>query len=83
MTDYPDDLKDDLMQYLVDQLNKSYTQYKKQHPDFARVVEEQCEGKTEEEFERQFVKEKMTHCKSCGEWLDDQDQCPECGRIQL
>jgi hypothetical protein len=23
-----------------------------------------------------------THCKSCGEWLDGFDKCPECGMIQ-
>lgn len=22
-----------------------------------------------------------SHCKSCGEWLDGQDMCPECGMI--
>jgi ribosomal protein L32 len=23
-----------------------------------------------------------THCKGCGEWLESQDICPECGMIQ-
>jgi len=23
-----------------------------------------------------------THCKSCGEWLEGYDMCPECGMIQ-
>ena len=81
MTGYPDDVNDEIMQYLMDQLNKAYSAYKKDHPDFARIVETQCEGLSEQEFEAQFVKEKSTHCKSCGEWLDGSDQCPECGRI--
>lgn len=50
------------------------------HPDFAKIVEEQLEGKTEEEFEAQFRK-KPTHCIGCGEWLENMDTCSECGRI--
>jgi hypothetical protein len=57
-----EDLNDDFMQFLMDQLNKGYSEYKRNHPDFAKAVEEQLEGKTEDdEFERQFVKKK-THC---------------------
>ncbi len=26
--------------------------------------------------------EDKEHCKSCGEWLEGQDLCPECGMIQ-
>jgi hypothetical protein len=64
----------------MDQLNKSYTEYKRNHPDFAKIVEEQLEGKTDEEFESQFSK-KRTHCIGCGEWLEGLDTCSECGRI--
>jgi hypothetical protein len=74
------DIDDDLMQFLMNELNKGYSEYKRNHPDFARVVEDQCEGKTEEEFERQFTKKK-THCESCGEWLENFDICSSCGRI--
>ena len=81
MANYPDDLKDDFMQYLMDELNKKYSEYKRDHPEFARIVETQCEGKTEQEFEAQF-KAKNTHCISCGEWKPfGADICPECGFI--
>jgi len=78
-----EDLDDNFIQYLMDQLNQGYSEYKRNHPRFARVVEEQCEGKTEQEFERQFIKKKPTHCTGCGEWLEDMDQCSQCGKINL
>jgi len=59
----------------MDQLNKGYAEYKRNHPDFARVVEEE-EHKLKGNYQR-----KRTHCESCGEWLDNQDICSECGRI--
>ena len=74
-----EDLNDDFMQYLMGELNKKYSEYKKAHPDFARVVETQCEGKREQEFEAQFTN--ANRCRSCGEWLANQDICPECGFI--
>jgi len=70
-----DDIADDFMQYMMNLINEGYSEYKKNHPDFARVAQQQ-EGKTDEEFERQF-----THCQNCGEWLEGFDTCPECGRI--
>jgi hypothetical protein len=76
-----EDLNDDFMQYLMDQLNKSYSEYKRNNPAFAKVVEEQLEGKTNQEFEAQFTKKKRTHCESCGEWLENYDICSQCGRI--
>lgn len=90
---YPDDVNDEFMQYLMDQLNKSYSQFKKDHPSFAKIVEEQCEGKTDEEFEAQFTK-KMTcslgckkecsHCPHCGEYNYEYEildgRCHECFR---
>ena len=79
--DITKDIDDDFLQYLFEQLNKSYTEYKRNNPAFAKVVEEQLEGKTEEEFERQFVKKRNTHCIRCGEWLQGFDMCSECGRI--
>jgi len=60
----------------MDQLNKGYAEYKRNHPDFARVVEEE-EHKLKGNYQR-----KRTHCESCGEWLDGSDICSECGRIQ-
>ena len=71
-----EDLNDDFMQYLMDQLNKGYSEYKKNHPDFARVVEEE-EHKLKGNYQRN-----RSHCRSCGEWLASQDICPECGKIQ-
>jgi hypothetical protein len=67
----------------LNQLHQGYSEYKKNHPDFARVVEEQSEGKTDAEFEAQFQEEirKPTHCESCGEWLEGFDVCGSCGRI--
>ena len=76
------DLNEDFMQFLIDQLNKGYSEYKRNHPDVAKILEEQCEGKTEQEFERQFTK-KRTHCESCGEWLEGYQTCDQCGRINL
>ena len=78
-----EDLNDDFMQFMMDQLNKGYSEYKKSHPDFKRVVEEQLEGKTEDEFELQFTK-KNTTCPHCGEW-NARDEiingcCHECGK---
>lgn len=70
-----DSLNDDLMQYLIDQLNKGYTEYKRNHPDFARLVEEE-----EHKLKGNYVQKKKTHCE-CGEWLDNADICSECGRI--
>jgi hypothetical protein len=75
-----EDLDDNLIQFLIDQLNQGYAEYKKNHPDFAKVVEQQLEGKTEEQFEAQFIKKK-THCKTCGEWLENFELCSQCGRI--
>lgn len=43
------------------------------------MVEEDLEGKTDEEFEAQF--EDKTHCSGCGECLEGYDMCQECGRI--
>lgn len=74
------DINDDFLQFLLNQLHQSYSEYKKNHPDFAKVVEEQLEGKTDAEFEAQF-KETRTHCEGCGEWLQGFDQCDQCGRI--
>jgi hypothetical protein len=62
-------------------LSARYSEYKRQHPDFAKVVEEQLEGKTDEEFEAQFIRNSNTHCQGCGEWLDGFDICSQCGRI--
>jgi len=76
-----EDLNDDFMQFMMDQLNKGYSEYKKSHPDFARVVEEQLEGKTEDEFEAQFKRNPYKHCQGCGEWLHGFDTCDQCGRI--
>jgi hypothetical protein len=78
-----EDLNDDFMQYLIDQLNKGYSEYKRNNPAFAKVVEEQSEGKTEEQFEAQFIKKISTHCESCGSALMGFDMCDECGRINL
>lgn len=74
------DIDDDFLQYLLNQMHKAYSEYKRDNPEFARVVEEQLEGKTDVEFEAQF-KETITHCQSCGEWLQGFDQCDQCGRI--
>ena len=71
-----EDLNDDFMQFIVDQLNKGYSEYKKNHPDFAKVVEKE-EGKLEESY---GLVKKRTHC-SCGEWLDGYDICGACGMI--
>jgi hypothetical protein len=76
-----EDLDDDFMQFLIDQLNHGYSEYKRNHPDFAKVVEEQLEGKTEREFERQFIKKRRSTCEGCGEWLEGYDMCSACGRI--
>ncbi len=74
--------QEDFLQRLMDELNKGYQEYKQNHPDFARVVEEQLEGKTDAEFEAQFkVQQKRTHCETCGEWLEGFDTCSQCGRI--
>jgi hypothetical protein len=70
-----EDLDDDFMQFLIDQLNQGYSEYKKNHPDFARVVEE------EEHNLKGHYQRKKNHCQSCGEWLANQDICSECGRI--
>ena len=76
------DIDDDFLQFLMNELNKGYSEYKRNHPDFAKVVEEQLEGKTEEEFERQFTKKTHSHCSGCGEWLPyASDICSECGRL--
>jgi hypothetical protein len=76
-----EDLNDDFMQFIMEQLNKSYSQYKKDHPDFAKVVEEQLEGKTDQDFEVQFKRNPYKHCQGCGEWLEGFDTCSQCGRI--
>jgi hypothetical protein len=75
------DINDDFLQFLLNRLHEGYSEYKKNHPDFAKVVEEQLEGKTDAEFEAQFEKKKPTHCFGCGEWLEGMDQCGSCGRI--
>jgi hypothetical protein len=75
-----EDLNDKLLQYLMNCLNEGYSEYKRNHPDFARIVETQLQGKTDQEFERQFTK-KRTHCNGCGEWLENYDICSSCGRI--
>lgn len=77
------DFDDDFLQYLLNQMHKAYSEYKRDNPDFAKVVEEQLEGKTDAEFEAQFEKKKPTHCQSCGEWLQNFDTCDQCGRINL
>ena len=76
-----EDLNDDIIQFLMDQLNKGYSEYKKNHPDFSRIVETDLEGKTDEEFEAQFIKNPSNHCICCGEWLEGFDTCSECERI--
>lgn len=73
------DFDDNLLQFLLNQLHKAYSEYKKENPAFARVVEEDLEGKTDTEFEAQF-KEKRTHCESCGEYLGNYEICDQCGR---
>jgi len=82
MTNYLDDLRDDFMQYLMDELNKSYSQYKKEHPDFAKIVEEQLEGKTDAEFEAQIIHSQT--CPYCGEYNFKDEivdgHCHECLR---
>ena len=77
------DAKDDLLQFLLNQLHQGYSEYKRNHPDFAKIVEEQLDGKTDAEFESQFEDEVKikTHCEGCGEWLGGFDQCDQCGRI--
>ena len=74
------DIDDDLLQFLLNKLHEGYSEYKRDHPDFAKVVEEDLEGKTDEEFEAQF-EERKSHCSGCGEWLEGFDMCQECGRI--
>ena len=69
-----ENLDDDFMQFLMDELNKGYSQYKRDHPDFARVVEEE-EHKLKGNYQR-----RKTHCE-CGEYLDGFDSCDQCGRI--
>ena len=69
------DIDDELLQFLMDQLNKGYAEYKRDHPDFARVVEEE-EHKLKGNYQR-----KKTHCEYCGSWLQGFDSCDECGRI--
>ena len=69
------DIDDDFMQFLMDQLNRGYEEYKKNHPDFAKVVEKE-EGKPEWSYSYGLM-----HCKSCGEWLDGYDICSSCGMI--
>jgi hypothetical protein len=69
-------ISDEFMQFLIDQLNQGYEEYKRNHPDFARVVEEE-----EHKVKGKYVPKKNTHCQSCGEWLDNSDICSECGRI--
>lgn len=83
MKDIGRDLNDDFMQFILNKINEGYSEYKRNHPDFARVVEEQSEGKTDEQFENQFQNEVKikTHCEGCGEWLNGFDQCDQCGRI--
>jgi hypothetical protein len=39
-------VKDEFLQFLMDQLKTGYEEYKKNHPDFAKVVEKE-EGKPE------------------------------------
>jgi len=75
-----ENLNDDFLQYLIDELNKGYSQYKRDHPEFAKVVEKE-EGKPEESYSYGLVKKnKRTHCSSCGEWLDGfTGICGECG----
>jgi hypothetical protein len=77
------DINDDLLQFLLNRLHEGYSEYKRNHPDFAHVVEEQLEGKTDAEFEAQFT-EKNTTCPHCGEW-NARDEiingcCHECGK---
>jgi hypothetical protein len=88
MKDIDADMNDDFMQFILNKLNEGYSEYKRNHPNFARIVEEQLEGKTEAEFEEQFEKPDkdwyIDHCKFCGEYLPyGVDMCPECGRFQL
>lgn len=83
MTNYPNDINDDFMQFLMDQLNKSYSEYKRYNPAFAKFVEENVEGRTEEEIEAKITK-KNTTCPHCGEWnaIDEiiNGCCHECGK---
>jgi hypothetical protein len=73
-------ITDEIMQHIIDDLLRGYEAYKRSHPDVAKILEEQMEGKSEEEFEAQF-KETRTHCEGCGEWLQGFDICDQCGRI--
>lgn len=69
--------QEDFLQFLLDELNKGYEEYKKNHPDFAKVVE-----KEERKLKGNYRQEKKaTHCESCGSWLQGFDMCDECGRI--
>jgi hypothetical protein len=68
---------EELIQFLLDKLNEGYEEYKRNHPDFARVVEEE-----EHKLKGNYSRKKNTHCESCGEWLDSYDICGACGRIQ-
>jgi hypothetical protein len=76
-----EDLDDDFMQFLIDQLNQGYSEYKKNHPDFARVVEEEehkLKGnyqRKEKSFTHNSVVTKRTTCEGCGEWLEGYDMC--------
>lgn len=67
---------EDFLQSLMDELNKGYEQYKRNHPDFAQVVE-----KEEHKIKGNYRQEKKTHCETCGECLEGFDTCSECGRI--
>jgi hypothetical protein len=68
-------IDEDLLQFLMNKLNEGYEEYKRDHPDFARVVEEE-----EHKLKGNYGRNK-THCIGCGEWLQGFDMCPECGRI--
>ena len=70
-----EDLNDDFMQFLIDQLNQGYSEYKKMHPEVAKVLEEE-EHKLKGNYQR-----KKNHCQGCGNWLEGYDMCDECGRI--
>lgn len=68
-------ITDEIMQHIIDALREGYEEYKRNHPDVAKVLEDQCEGKTDAEFEAQFnqvhntvVYSKNTTCPHCGEY---------------
>jgi hypothetical protein len=74
--------EDYLEKYCIEQIvkasnetrNKTYLRYRGRLEAFIEILDI---------INKEIIdKDKQTHCESCGEWLDDQDTCPECGRIR-